>query len=577
MTGLERRAETSLWPLVKHVVGTHALAGLAVAVVQDGEVALARGFGTRDVRTGAPVTPETLFHLASVSKTFVAAAVVAVPALDLDSPVVRWLPDLTLADGRQGEVTLRHLLTHTSGIPDVVDYGWHDPQLGDDALAVQVGSRSGSRLTTTPGTTFAYWNLGYEVLGHVLATLRGTTFEAAMTDLVLRPAGMRHSTFLRADVAPDLAAAPHVGVPLVVPGDAYPYTRRHAPSSTLHSNVVELARWMIATLDDGTSARRWQPEADVGDPPWDEAVGLGWFLGTHRGERTVGHSGADPGFGSRLVLVPDRATGVVVLANSNTAPTGAVARAVLDVALDLPQHAGDTDPPRLDSLLPPVTVLLGRALAESGADAAVDAYHRLTSAVPATVDVDDECFVDGVWGAIELHRPDLVRPLLDVWTTVRPGSSQAWAMTGWAHLVDGDTGPAAELLQRALDLDPGERGRGDAAQGTGLLTAQTTAARRARSPTSRATVGHSGAGRSCPTPGKVTRRAPWIAFAVARPAATRRIGSASPWSTRAGRCRSRSLGPCHCAPIWRLCARVSRGPLSTARSIHSRAAVSSNG
>ncbi|WP_156374024.1 serine hydrolase [Cellulomonas sp. Leaf334] len=456
MSTLEGRAEESLWPVVEHVVRTHGLAGLAVGVVQDGKVALARGFGTRDVRTGAPVTPETLFHVASVSKTFVAAAVVGTePALDLDAPVVRWLPDLTLADGRQEEVTLRHLLTHTSGIPDVVDYGWHDPQLGDDALDVLVRGLSAVRLTTAPGTQFAYCNLGYEVLGHALATLRGTTFEAAMTDLVLDPAGMHHSTFLRADVAPDLAAAPHVGVPLVVPGDAYPYTRRHAPSSTLHSSVADLSLWMVATLDDRAAARRWQPEADVGDPPWDEAVGLGWFLGTYRGERTVGHSGADPGFGSRLVLVPERRTGVVVLANSNTVPTSAVLRAVLDTVLDLPQHAAGTDEPHLGALLPPITVPLGQALAGSGTAAAVDVYHRLTSAVPPTVDDDDECFADGVWGAIELHRPDLVRPLLDVWTAVRPGSSQAWAMTGWAHLVDGDTGPAAELLQRGLDLDAG--------------------------------------------------------------------------------------------------------------------------
>ncbi|MDQ0373515.1 serine hydrolase domain-containing protein [Cellulomonas humilata] len=455
MTSLERRAETSLWPLVDQVVRTHGLAGLAVAVVQDGEVALARGFGTRDVRTGAPVTPETLFHLASVSKTFVAAAVVGLtPALDLDAPVVRWLPDLTLADGRQAEVTLRHLLTHTSGIPDVTDYGWHDPLLGDDALAELVRGLSSARLSTTPGTRFAYCNLGYEVLGHVLATVRGTTFEEAMTTLVLHPAGMDRSTFLRGDVAPDLAASPHVGAPLIVPGDSYPYTRRHAPSSTLHSSVAELSRWMIATLDDaGTAARRWQPEAEVGDPPWDESVGLGWFLGSHRGERTVGHAGADPGFTSRLVLVPERRTGVVALANSNTAPTGAVVRAALDLALDLPLHTADDL--RLDALLPPITVPLGRALVESGADAAVDAYHRLTTTVPALVDVDDDRFVDGVWGAIELHRPDLVRPLLGLWTTVRPGSSRAWAMTGWAHLVDGDTGPAAELLQRAVDLDPG--------------------------------------------------------------------------------------------------------------------------
>ena len=141
----------------------------------------------------------------------------------------------------------------------------------------------------------------------------------------------------------------------------------------------------------------------------------------------------------------------MALANSNAAPTGAVVRAALDLALDLPQQATDD---RLDVLLPPITVPLGQASRVRGRRCR-RAYHRLTSAVPAPVDVDDGRFVDGVWGAIELHRPDLVRPLLDVWTTVRPGSSQAWAMTGWAHLVDGDAGPAAELLRRALDLDPG--------------------------------------------------------------------------------------------------------------------------
>lgn len=460
MTALERRAETSLWPLVERLVRTHGLGGLAVAVVQDGQVALARGFGTRDVRTGDPVTPDTLFHLASVSKPFVASAVVGLatpgaergePVLDLDAPVVRWIPELTLADGRQGEVTLRHLLTHTSGIPDVVDYGWHDPRLGDDALAEFVRSLSGARLASDPGAEYSYCNAGYEVLGHVVATVTGRTFEGAMTELVLDPAGMVHSTFLRADVPPELASSPHVGAPLVVPASAYPYTRRHAPSSTLHSSVTELCAWMLAALaDPGAPERMWQPQSAVGDPPWSEAMGLGWFLGTYRGHGMVGHSGADPGFNSRFALVPDRSTGVVVLANSNTAPTRAVVRAALDVALDLPPESAE-----VDAQLPPITVPVAAALRTRGTQAAVETFHRLERAVPAEVDVDDGCFEDAVWGAIELHRPELVRPLLDVWTTVRPESSQAWAMTGWAHLVDGDTRRAAELLRRAVDLDPG--------------------------------------------------------------------------------------------------------------------------
>ena len=185
---------------------------------------------------------------------------------------------------------------------------------------------------------------------------------------------------------------------------------------------------------------------------------MGWFLGTYRGHRTVSHSGADPGFGSKLVLLPDQRLGVVVLANSNTAPVDALVREVLDRALRV---AGDQKPATgglatadLSTLPPPGVGPVAAALAESGIEAAVAAYDRLTRADPATVDLDDERFADAVWGAIELHRTDLVWPLLQLWITLRPQSPRAWTMSGWAHKVDGRPEPAVEQLRRALDLDP---------------------------------------------------------------------------------------------------------------------------
>ena len=112
-----------------------------------------------------------------------------------------WVPELTLADGREGEVTARRLLSHTSGLPDVADYGWHDPQLGDDALSEFARSLSGWRLQSEPGSTFSYSNAGYELLGLLLSRVLGTTFEDAVRrQQVLAPLGMRNSTFLRADV-----------------------------------------------------------------------------------------------------------------------------------------------------------------------------------------------------------------------------------------------------------------------------------------------------------------------------------------------------------------------------------------
>jgi CubicO group peptidase (beta-lactamase class C family) len=476
---LGARLEAELWPLVEPLVASGDLAGLAVAVVRDEEV-VSRGFGVRDLGTGAPVTPETLFHLASVSKPFVATAIVSLatshgavePALDLDAPIIDWVPEFTLADGRAGEVTARGLLSHSSGLPDVSEYGWDEPQLGDDALSEFAGSLSGWRLRSDPGSAFSYSNAGYELLGLLLSRITGTTFEDAMRQQVLAPLGMRDSTFLRSEVPAHLAAAPHVGMPLTVPAGAYPYTRRHAPSSTLHSNLAELCRWMDAhlgsadattegsagqpRLDAGLLDLMWRPVVSVGEPPWEDAMGLGWAVGSYRGHRTLSHSGADPGFGSRLVLVPDRRTGVVVLANSNTAPTWTIAAAALDLALIEPASpqepgGGVAD---LRAMLPPISRPVAEALAASGPDAAAETFHRLAAVEPAAYDVDDDEFEKAVWGAIELHRTSLVWPLLRVWTAVRPHSSVAWTMTGWAHQVDGHPDLAKSLLRRALDLDP---------------------------------------------------------------------------------------------------------------------------
>jgi CubicO group peptidase (beta-lactamase class C family) len=472
--------EEGLWPLVETFLGSHDAAGLAVAVVREEEV-VSRGFGVRDVGSGAPVTPETMFHLASVSKPFVATAIVSLAtardtgerALDLDAPITEWVPEFTLADGRAGEVTPRRLLSHTSGLPDVADYGWHDPQLGDDALSEFAHSLSGWRLQAEPGSTFSYSNAGFELLGLLLSRATGTTFENAVRQLVLAPLGMTNSTFLRAEVPGHLAASPHVGMPLSVPEGAYPYTRRHAPSSTLHSNLVEMCRWMVAhfepaevpagdpgepwaRLDAGLLDLMRQPVIPLDEPPWDEAVSLGWGLGSYRGHRTLSHSGADPGFGCRLALVPERRTGVVVLANSNTVPTGLIARAALDVALgdDAEPNGRDEGVAAMRALLPPVVGPVAATLTMSGPRAAAAEFHRLAALEPAEFDLDDEGFDDAVWGAIELHRTSMVWPLLRLWTELRPDSSAAWTMTGWAHQVDGQLDLARSLLRRALDLDP---------------------------------------------------------------------------------------------------------------------------
>lgn len=448
------RVEEQLWPFVQSVRETWAVPGLVVGVVHDGDQVMARGFGTRTGRTGDPVTPDTLFHLASVSKTFVATAVlrlVEAGELALDGSITSYLPDLGWADPRAENVTLRHLLSHTSGLGDVSDYGWHEPELDDGALGRLAARVAGWTLEQDPGAGFSYSNAAYELLGHLVATVGGGAFEAHLAEHLLRPAGMATSTFLRADVPAGLGALPHHGLPPQVLDGVYPYTRRHAPSSTLHSSAAEMGRWMAVHLAGGrplmspaTQAHMWEAQASTGWD-WQQQMALGWFAGTHRGHRFVSHSGDDPGFESSLALVPDRGVGVVVLTNGNNAPMLTLTTAALDVLLG---H----DPPEVP--LPPAAVRLGPVLARYGVDAAVELYGRLAAEDPPGVDPDDLGLEDATWGAVEMHRPDVVRSALELWHRLEPESSAAWAMTGWAHDVEGRTQQAVEHLRRAVALDP---------------------------------------------------------------------------------------------------------------------------
>lgn len=135
---LRGRVEEFLWPPVETLVGSH-LAGLAVPFVATAIVSLATARGGRG------------------------------SVLDLDAPIIEWIPEFTLADGRAGEVTARRLLSHSSGLPDVADDGWHDPQLGDDALSEFARSLPGMRLQADPGSAFSYSNARFELLGLLLS------------------------------------------------------------------------------------------------------------------------------------------------------------------------------------------------------------------------------------------------------------------------------------------------------------------------------------------------------------------------------------------------------------------------
>jgi len=451
--------EEKLASLVEQTVNeAYGLAGLAIGIVKDGAVLFAQGFGQRNLDTGEPVTAHSLFHLASVSKSFVATAIMQLweqGRLDLDAPVTTYLPYFTLKGGDTGQITLRHLLSHTGGVPDPEEYAWHQPEYDDEALERYVRSLADEAMIAAPGARYVYSNPAFDVLGDIIAKVSGQSFEAYVKSHVFDPLGMTDSTFLRREVSLDLATTPHFGAPLVVLADAYPYNRAHAPSSTLHSSATDMCRWMLANLAHGTLAGQrilrettyatlWNPVAVTGEEIWAEASCLGWFRGTYRDRPVIHHGGSDPGYFADKVLMPAQQLGVMVMANTYCASAWGVTDAALDVMLGL----DPTAPKR------PITVPVGAVRAESGLDAAVAEFQRLQATAPDEYDFEEARFRDAIWGAVEMYRPETVMPLLELWAALFPQSSEAHEWLGRAYLAQGEIALATASLQQALALDP---------------------------------------------------------------------------------------------------------------------------
>jgi CubicO group peptidase (beta-lactamase class C family) len=339
-------------PFVVQLMELQRTPGLAVAVVRGGGVVYARGFGAASLADRRPVTPETLFHMASVTKPFVATAIMQLVEsgrVDLDAPVAGYIPHFALADARAARITVRQMLSHTGGMPDDEEFGWDRPEYDEGALERYVRGLRERALDGEPGERFRYSNVAYEVLGDLIAKVSGMTFEAYVDDHILDPLGMTRSTLLVREAAADLLAAPHVvnvdGQ--IVVSDIFPYNRAHAPSSTLYANVVEMSRWALANLNGGaldgrrilrpeTLAAMWEPVAPARAGAYQPGhVGLSWFRVAYRGQRVIYHTGGDTGFESTIVLLPEAGLGVVAMCNTDAVydVPDLVANAVLEIAL----------------------------------------------------------------------------------------------------------------------------------------------------------------------------------------------------------------------------------------------------
>lgn len=317
--------------------------GLALGVIRNNEVIYAKGMGQLGLDDPTPITTRSLFHMASVSKPFVATAIMQLVEqgkLDLDDPLVKHMPYFKMADSSYRSITIRQVLTHTSGIPDEDDYEWYKPQYDEGAAERYARSLAEVPLDFTPGTDHSYSNTAFDILANVISNASGLTFEAYMKEHVLQPAGMSNSTFLKPEVPKELATKPHVlGDSLEVRVNAhYPYNRRHAPSSTLHSNVEDMLRWATLHLEGGKmdgaqlfSKETYKQLTTPTLPSYeDDSIALGWFVSYVDSIKVIEHWGGDDGYLSYFGFIPDQGSALALMTNNDYYLDGFAVRMFLE-------------------------------------------------------------------------------------------------------------------------------------------------------------------------------------------------------------------------------------------------------
>lgn len=305
------------------------LPSVAIALFDKSGILWSGAWGTTDAAGKLSATPDTIYRAGSVSKLFTDVAVMRLVEqgkIDLDAPVTTYLPEFKPQNPFGKPITLRHLMTHRSGLVREAPRGHYfdnDAKGQGDAVA----SLNQTTLVAEPGTVTKYSNAGIAVVGEVVARVAGKSYEGAVTALVLQPLGMKDSRFSRAALSRPVAYSQM---------NSFDGGRWEAPplelgtpaAGSLYTSAVELARFGQAMLRRGaldkgcllteaSLAEMWREQYAA---PGGRRFGLGFGLGELDGPRTVGHGGAVYGHVTDLKLMPEAGIGVVVLATVDSSP-----------------------------------------------------------------------------------------------------------------------------------------------------------------------------------------------------------------------------------------------------------------
>jgi len=304
--------------------------GLSLAVVKDGKLEKARGYGLANVEHEVAATERTIYQSGSVGKQFTAAGVLLLAEdgkLSLEDRITKYFPN---APPAWGEITIRHLLTHTSGVRNYTDgaLDMRRDYKDDDLVALAVKPP----LDFAPGTRFSYSNTGYVLLGIIITKVSGRFYGDFLAERIFTPLGMTTARVINeADIIRNRAAGYQLVKGVLKNQDWVSPSLNTTADGSLYLTVLDMVKWEAALAGSSflsaASRRAWWTPATLtgsGTVPY----GMGWYLEYERGHRSIAHGGSWQGFKTEIRRYPDDGLTVIVMMNLAQARQGAIASGI---------------------------------------------------------------------------------------------------------------------------------------------------------------------------------------------------------------------------------------------------------
>lgn len=297
--------------------------GVSLAVVRDGRIARLQSYGLANMELNAPVTNDTVFEIGSITKQFTAVAIMMLAEegkVRLDDKISQYLPGVPET---WGGVTVRHLLTHSSGIPNYLavpglfEATARSGQSHDDIA--QLFFTRLRQLEFQPGETWAYSNTGYLLLGNIIENASGKPYWEFLDERIFKPLGMRTSRSSEPAAIVNGRAAGYAWT-----GQSFnnrpALTENAYGAGSIVATIGDMAKWDAALygeklLKSSSLKQMWTPAKAAGGAVAPFNYGFGWFLDTYHGRHVVAHTGGTPGFSSAIYRFTDDKLTVILLTN----------------------------------------------------------------------------------------------------------------------------------------------------------------------------------------------------------------------------------------------------------------------